>query len=165
MMITTLSLLVASILNYIKYKYVVKGTEKLMSKILYILFSAFLFLVLNYKFYFFTYYYNPICKILLDNRYNLNKISLAILYVITCLLIIYPIRINMNSNNLSKDTQYNSVFYGVLNESTTPEQDLVDLGLDPDLSAEAGKHAYLDSDEYVKYIPGSEITDEKFYSK
>lgn len=166
MMITTLSLLVASILNYIKYKYVVKGTEKLMSKILYILFSAFLFLGSKLQ----VITSLPIiiiliCKILLDNRYNLNKINLAILYVITCLLIIYPIRINMNSNNLSKDTQYNSVFYGVLNESTTPEQDLIDLGLDPDLSAEAGKHAYLDSDEYVKYIPGSEITDEKFYSK
>lgn len=129
-----------------------------MSKILYILFSAFLFLGSKLQ----VITSLPIiiiliCKILLDNRYNLNKISLAILYVITCLLIIYPIRINMNSNNLSKDTQYNSVFYGVLNESTTPEQDLVDLGLDPDLSAEAGKHAYLDSDEYVKYIPGSEI--------
>ncbi len=166
MMITTLLLFIASVLNYIRYKYVVKGTEKLMSKIFYILFSAFLFLGSKLQ----VITSLPIIMILLskiiwDNRYHLNKIKLIILCIVTCMVIIYPLRINMNSNNLSKDTQYNSVFYGVLNESKTPEQDLMDLGLDPDLSAEAGKHAYLDSNEYAKYIPGSEITDEKFYSK
>ncbi|WP_026885254.1 membrane protein [Clostridium beijerinckii] len=166
MMITTLLLFIASVLNYIRYKYVVNGTEKLMSKIFYILFSAFLFLGSKLQ----VITSLPIImmfvsKIIWDNRYHLNKIKLIILCIVTCMVIIYPILINMNSNNLSKDTQYNSVFYGVLNESKTPEQDLIDLGLDPDLSAEAGKHAYLDSNEYVKYIPGSEITDEKFYSK
>ena len=166
MMIITLLLLITSVFNYIRYKYIIKGTEKIMSKIFYILFSAFLFLGSKLQ----VITSLPviiifIIKIIWDNRNFLNKIYLIILCILLCILINYPIRISMNSCNLSKDTQYNSVFYGILNESKTPEQDLIDLGLDPDLAAEAGKHAYLDSNEYVKYIPGSEITDEKFYNK
>ena len=44
MMLVTLLLFVASVLNYINYKYVVKDTEKIMSKIVYVLLTSFLFL-------------------------------------------------------------------------------------------------------------------------
>jgi hypothetical protein len=80
-------------------------------------------------------------------------------------LIIYPLQINLINGAISKDTQYNSVFYGVLKDSKTPKQDLIDLGLNPEMAVEAGKHAYLDINEYVKYVPRTEITEREFYSK
>lgn len=63
------------------------------------------------------------------------------------------------------DTKYNSVFYGILKNSDDPEKDLALLGLSVDLAVEAGKHAYLPEEEYVKYIPWSELTDAEFYEK
>lgn len=62
------------------------------------------------------------------------------------------------------DTQYNSVFYGILKDSPNPKQDLIDMGLDEDMAADSGKHAYLDKSEY-KYPPRSDIMNEKFHSK
>ena len=104
-------------------------------------------------------------KILWDNRKILTRKNLILLSVFLAVVIIYPVQINMVNKNISKDTQYNSVFYGVLNGSETPEQDLIDLGLNPDMAGEAGKHSYLDASEYVKYIPRTPITEEEFYSK
>ena len=52
-----------------------------------------------------------------------------------------------------------------LMDSDTPQQDLIDLGLNPDMAVEAGKHAYLDTSEYVKYPPSAEITSQEFYCK
>ncbi|MDR3597540.1 hypothetical protein [Clostridium sp.] len=166
MMIVTFSLFIAFVLNYIHYKYVIKGTKHLMLRIVPIVIAAFLFLgsklqvTTSLPFIIFV-----VGKIIWDNRRILGKLSLASLCICVYILILYPIGIGNNSDNLSKDTEYNSVFYGVLNGSKTPKQDLIDLGLNPDLSVEAGKHSYLDTDEYVKYIPGAEITNEEFYSK
>ncbi len=70
----------------------------------------------------------------------------------------------INGIGLNIDTQYNSVFYGILKDSEDPEQDLVDLGLDPALAADAGKHAYLSPEEYT-YPPRSPQLEEMFYSK
>lgn len=166
MMIVTFSLFIAFVLNYIHYKYVMKGTKNKILKVFYILPAAFLFL--GSKLQVSTslpFILLLVIKILWDNRHSLNKFSLAVLCVFAYMLIVYPIGIGRNSNNLSKDTQYNSVFYGVLNGSKTPKQDLEDLELNPDMFVEAGKHSYLESEKYVKYIPGSEITEEEFYSK
>ncbi|EKQ50453.1 MULTISPECIES: hypothetical protein [unclassified Clostridium] len=166
MMITALLLFIASVLNYIHYKYVIKNNKNIMLRIIFILLTAFLFIgsklqvVTALPFIIFL-----LIKIIWNNKHTLNAINLIISFALICIIIIYPIRISENSDNLSKDTQYNSVFYGVLNGSKTPEQDLIDLGLNPDMAVEAKKHAYLDSSEYVKYIPGSEITDEEFYNK
>jgi hypothetical protein len=74
-------------------------------------------------------------------------------------------QMNMTNKGISKDTQYNSVFNGVLKGSETPEQDLIDMGLNSEMAVEAGKHSYLDKSEYVKYIPNTQITEEEFYSK
>lgn len=166
MMIVTLSLFIASIFNYIHYKYVLKGTEKIMSKIVYILLTAFLFL--GSKLQVFTslpFVIIFIGKIIYDNKRTLNKISLITLCILLCIIISYPIGISINSDCLNKDTHYNSVFYGILNGSDNPKQDLIDLGLNPDMAVEAGKHAYLDPSEYVKYDPNTEITDKEFYTK
>ena len=168
MMLVTLLLFIASILNYIHYKYVINGTKKIMLRIVYILLTAFFFL--GSKLQVFTslpFVILIVGKIIWDNKHTLNKISIISLCTLLCLVIAYPIGINMNSDSLSlsKDTQYNSVFYGVLNGSKTPEQDLIDLGLNPDMAIEAGKHTYLSTSEYVKYVPSAEITDQEFYSK
>ncbi len=166
MMLVTLLLFIASVFNYIHYKYVLKCTEKIMSRIVYILLTAFLFL--GSKLQVFTslpFIMLLVGKIIWDNKRTLNKSSLTSLCILLCLVIAYPIGINMNSDSLNIDTHYNSVFYGILNGSKTPEQDLIDLGLNPDMAVEAGKHTYLPTNEYIKYVPSSEITDQEFYSK
>ena len=33
------------------------------------------------------------------------------------------------------------------------------------MAVEAGKHSYLPADQYVKYVPRTEITEKEFYSK
>jgi hypothetical protein len=70
----------------------------------------------------------------------------------------------INSSALNEDTQYNSVFYGILKDSPDPRADLQSLGLSPELSADAGKHAYLDDDEY-EYPPHSDALKTEFYNK
>lgn len=69
-----------------------------------------------------------------------------------------------NSDNLSKDTVYQSIFYGILMISDDKEGDLLELGLDPVLAVDAGKHAYLDKSEYY-CPPRTEMSDEMIYSK
>lgn len=166
MMLSTLLLFIASVLNYIQYKYVIKRTENITFKIAFIFLSAFLFLGSKLQvstalpFIIFL-----ITKITWENMHSLNRFITISLFILLCIIISYPIQISLSSNNLCKDTEYNSVFYGILNGSKTPEQDLMDLGLNSDMANEAGKHAYLDSSEYVKYIPRSEITSKEFYNK
>lgn len=70
----------------------------------------------------------------------------------------------INSSMLNEDTQYNSVFYGILKDSANPSEDLQALGLSPSLAADAGKHAYLDESEY-KYPPHSDELKIEFYDK
>lgn len=70
----------------------------------------------------------------------------------------------INGGQLNTDTQYNSVFYGILKNSDNPKQDLADMGLDENLSSDSGKHAYLDKSEYT-FPPRSDIATEKFHSK
>ena len=163
MMLSILLLFLAAFLYYIKCKY----TEKNIGlKILFVYISAFMFL--GSKMQVLTtlpFIIILLGKILWDNRRILEPNKLKLLTVFLIIIIIYPIQINMVNKNISKDTQYNSVFYGVLNGSKTPRQDLIDLGLNPDMTSEAGKHSYLDASEYVKYVPRNPITEEEFYSK
>ncbi|AQR96042.1 hypothetical protein [Clostridium saccharoperbutylacetonicum] len=166
MMIVTLSLFIACVLNYIHCKYAIKNCKNITINIAFIIITAFLFLGSKLQ----VTISLPIIialilKIIWDNRLCLSKISLGALCILIYILVLYPIGICNKSDNLCKDTEYNSVFYGVLNGSKTPRQDLIDLGLNPDMSIEAGKHSYLEKTEYEKYIPGAEITNEEFYSK
>lgn len=166
MMISTLLLFIASVLYYSYYKYTLKRTDKLFSKIVYIFLSALLFIGSKLQVTMcLPFIILLIGKIVWDNRKVLSKYNLLITVFLFICLIAYPITINISSGSLSKDTQYNSVFYGVLNGSNTPKQDLIDMGLNPDMAVEAGKHSYLPPDEYVKYVPRTEITEKEFYSK
>ncbi|NFO48015.1 hypothetical protein FDB40_13970 [Clostridium botulinum] len=166
MMLCSLLLLIFSILYYINYKYVKKNNHKIMSKIVYILLATFLFL--GSKMQVVTavpFLMILLLKIILDNNKCLSKKNFVSLIITLCIVMTYPLIFNAFNGSISNDTQYNSVFYGVLNGSKTPKQDLIDLGLNPDMASEAGKHSYLDPDKYVKYIPRTEITNEEFYSK
>ncbi|MBY7026598.1 MULTISPECIES: hypothetical protein [Clostridium] len=166
MMLCSLLLLIFSILYYINYKYVKKNNHKIMSKIVYILLATFLFL--GSKMQVVTavpFLMILLLKIILDNKKCLSKKNFVSLIITLCIVMTYPLIFNAFNGSISNDTQYNSVFYGVLNGSKTPKQDLIDLGLNPDMASEAGKHSYLDPDKYVKYIPRTEITNEEFYSK
>lgn len=70
----------------------------------------------------------------------------------------------INGGQLNTDTQYNSVFYGILKDSPDPKADLRALGIDEDMAEDAGKHAYLAPEEY-KFAPRTPETTEKFHSK
>ncbi|WP_315080325.1 hypothetical protein [uncultured Clostridium sp.] len=166
MMLCTLLLFIASFLYYINFKYVKKNNHKIMSKIVYILLATFLFL--GSKMQVVTavpFLMILLLKIILDNKKYISKKNFVSLIIFLCLVMSYPLVFNAFNGNISNDTQYNSVFYGVLNGSKTPKQDLIDLGLNPDMASEAGKHSYLNDEEYVKYIPRTEITNNEFYSK
>ncbi|WP_291651470.1 hypothetical protein [Clostridium sp.] len=104
-------------------------------------------------------------RILIDNKRVLNKASLIGLNILLLLIIIYPISMNRSNSLIGKDTQYNSVFYGVLKDSNNPREDLISMGLNPDMEVEAGKHSYLNESEYEKYVPRTEITEDEFYSR
>ena len=165
MMFVSLTLFIASVFNYIYYKYILKKNEKITLEIIFILFSAFLFLGSKLQ----AITSLPIIiifisKIIFDNRQFLSKINLYILCVLLCIITVYPIGISCYSRDLNNDTQYNSVFYGILKDSKTAKQDLIDLGLNPDMSTEAGKTAYLDENKYIKYSPKSQLTAKEFYS-
>lgn len=82
------------------------------------------------------------------------------------LIIFYTLGFYLQINSTcGTDTIYNSVFYGILKNSENPERDLQILGLNTDMAAEAGKHAYLPENEYEKYVPWSDITLKEFNQK
>lgn len=86
-------------------------------------------------------------------------IVLILLGVVTC----YPIQINISNRSIGELTKYNSVFYGILKDSPAPEADLIDMGLNPDMAAEAGKHAFQPASDYSVYHPTAPITRQEFY--
>jgi hypothetical protein len=166
MMITTFTLLIASYIYYIYDQYSLKSQEKIVRRTVFLFIAAFLFLGSKMQ----VLTSLPIVvfiigKSLWENKNLIKKSTFKILCIILCIIIIYPININMINRAISKDTQYNSVFYGILNGSENPRQDLIDMGLNPEMALEAGKHAYLNKEEYVKYVPHTEITEREFYSK
>ncbi|WP_343770250.1 hypothetical protein [Clostridium malenominatum] len=96
-----------------------------------------------------------------------NKISIKKPIILLSLILIFyvgGIYYEVNSS-CGIDTQYNSVFYGILKNSKTPVEDLRGLGLPDDMVFEAGKHAYLPKEDYKKYTPGSPFTINEFNEK
>lgn len=166
LMVTTLMLHIASWIYYYHHKNLLKSDKKLFLIILLIIFTSFLFLgsklqvITSLPIIFILLF-----KLLWENKNLLGRFRLILLTFLSLAVLIYPIEISKNSNSLSDDTHYNSVFSGVLKDSKDPKKDLIELGLNPDLSVEAGKDSYLPIGQYEKYIPGSEITKEEFYSK
>ena len=75
-------------------------------------------------------------------------------------LIIYQ----KNNEISSQDTIYAAIFAGILVIADDPAAALTELGLDPSLAADAGKHQYLDKSEYF-CPPRSEKAEEMVYSQ
>jgi len=95
-----------------------------------------------------------------------RKILLRNVCIVAAITVFYTLGFYIQINSTCGiDTKYNSVFYGILKDSETPEKDLEMLGLNRDMAVEAGKHAYLPADQYVKYAPWSDITLEEFNRK
>ncbi|ERI93786.1 hypothetical protein HMPREF1982_01549 [Clostridiales bacterium oral taxon 876 str. F0540] len=165
-MIITFMLYLSSYVYYIYCKEILSEREKIFTKIIFIFVTSFMFLgsklqvisampIVSFMF----------AKLIWDNRNTLTSVKKGILLILLIILVAYPIDISLIHRPLSEDTNYNSVFYGILKDSKNPKQDLIDLGLNPDMAVEAGKNSYFPAKDYVKYIPHTEITEKEFYSK
>lgn len=65
---------------------------------------------------------------------------------------------------MQNDTTYQSVFFGIVKESDTPEKDLKELGVDPKYACLMNTHAYMEADEYPININSEEFKND-FYDK
>lgn len=65
---------------------------------------------------------------------------------------------------MHNDTTYQSVFFGAVKESETPEKDLKQLGIDEKYLPLVNTHAYMDNDEYPIDITTDEFQRD-FYDK
>ena len=165
MMMTTLMLYIAAWVYYIYHRHVLRAEEQIFPQILLIFLAAYLFLgskmqVLSAL---------PIVMIMMGmlywkNRRVLRQYQVWLLGVLYCLIIVYPLNLSLNDQD-NRNRQYNSVFYGILKDSASPAQDLIDMGLNPDMAGDAGKHTFLDKSQYIKYVPHTQITQQEFYSK
>ncbi|MDD4801934.1 MAG: hypothetical protein PHF24_03175, partial [Syntrophomonas sp.] len=166
MMITTLMLYIAAWVYYIYHRFELHATHKLKIHFLLIFIAAFFFLGSKMQ----VISALPIIMVMLIGLYWENKV-LGPVYrgwlfgLLLAVIVIYPVGLNQINKEISLDTQYNSVFYGILKDSPHPVQDLLDMELSPDMAVEAGKHAYLTKEEYVRYVPHSDITQADFYSQ
>jgi len=166
MMITTLMLYIAAWVYYINTRNELKSEGKTFSKIILVFGTAFLFLGSKMQ----ALSALPIillmlAKLLWDNKSLLKRYQKYLLGFLYCILIVYPVSLSIIDKDIAKDRQYNSVFYGILKDSINPAQDLIDMGLNPNMAVDAGKHSFLDGTEYVRYVPHSQITHDEFYSK
>lgn len=164
MMIVSLALYASAWVYYIHHRYVLKSEGKLFSKTIFISGAAFLFLGSKLQ----AISALPVILVMMawliwDNRRRFKKDQLWLLGLLGLLLIIYPLGFAYANRGINKETQYNAVFYGILKNSDHPAKDLTELGLNPDMAYDAGKHAFLDKQAYVKYVPHSPVTDAEFY--
>lgn len=98
------------------------------------------------------------------NRSKIVKLFAALISIFILISYVKGIYKQISSS-CGVDTIYNSVFYGILKESKDPVKDLKRLGLSPDLAVDAGKHAYLPREQYIKYVPWSQLTMREFNQK
>ncbi|MDP4088285.1 MAG: hypothetical protein Q8930_03300 [Bacillota bacterium] len=166
MMLTTLLLYISSLVYYQYHRYVVKSGEKEFRRIVFTFIAAIFFMGSKMQ----VITALPVIilmqvKIFRENRELLNRRQFRTLIILSFVLVLYPMELHIVNGAINKDIEYNSVFYGILKDSKNPRQDLIDMGLNPDMAVEAGKHSYLDPKEYTKYAPRTEITEKEFYSK
>lgn len=69
-----------------------------------------------------------------------------------------------NSETVEEDTLYHAITLGILPLADNPEEMCDELGIDPIIAQDIGKHAYLDKEEYVT-VPRSVEADERLYSR
>lgn len=165
MMITALMLYLAAWVCWLNYQNVSPSDHGRFSRLLFIITAAYLLLgskmqVLSAL---------PVIlimvgKLLWSERHKLKSCQAVLLCLLYVGLIIYPLNLEVKDQD-NGNRQYNSVFYGILKDSPNPVQDLADLGLNPDMALDAGKHAFQNNSDYVKYIPRTQITQQEFNSK
>ena len=84
---------------------------------------------------------------------------------LSLLVLFSVVKVYQNNDQVSSpDTIYQSIFYGALMISEDPKADLLELGLQPEMVADIGKHAYLDKSEYY-CAPRTKMAEELIYSK
>ncbi|MBC2580122.1 hypothetical protein [Clostridium sp. DJ247] len=163
MMIVGLLLFISSIL------YLCEHIEKINFRTIFVLFvPALLFLGSKLQcFVALPFVISFIIRIALIHRKRITNIrTLCTFTAATFILIFYVTSIYKQvDSTCGVDTKYNSVFYGILKNSANPKKDLAVLGLPPDLTLDAGKHAYLPKNQYVKYVPWSDLTENEFNKK
>ncbi len=69
-----------------------------------------------------------------------------------------------NKGVSERQTVWQSVFYGALMISDDPDATMAELGVDPKMKPDIGKHAYFADEDYV-YAPMSEEADAALYDK
>lgn len=148
--------------------YVIESAEQInLKKLMLIFLSSLLFLVAKFQcFSALPIIILMIVRIVYVMHTKKKKAKLLLSLVVFILFTAYYVRgvyIDIN-RTCGIDTQYNSVFYGILKNTKDPHGDLKKLGLPQDMVLEAGKHAYLPQDQYVKYAPGSQLTLKEFNS-
>jgi hypothetical protein len=166
MMITTLALYIAAWLYYIYHRHIVKSANTIFLTMVPIFAAAFLFLGSKLQ----VISALPVIILMLINLWRENRGLLKprqvwLFGIFSLILVAYSLGYAYTNKQMSEYTRYNSLFYGILKDSPNPAQDLLDLGLSPDMAADAGKHAFLEEREYVRYVPLSDITREEFYNK
>lgn len=165
MMISAMMLFIAAWLGYLYHRHGMQAEQGMFSRILFIIAAA--YLLLGSKMQALSAW--PIIMIMLgkllwDSRRLLTPYQKWLVYILSGVLILYPLGLVLNDQD-TENRQYNSVFYGILKDSSNPAQDLTDMGLNPDMAVEAGKHAFQNTSTYVKYVPRTQITRQEFYSQ
>lgn len=94
-----------------------------------------------------------------DKRYKIG----VIVSVVLCIVNIVSLYVQI-PDWMDEDTTYQSVFFGLLKNSETPEKDLEELGVDPKYAVLSGTHAYMEEDEYPIDIKTEEFHKD-FYEK
>lgn len=163
MMIIGMLLFISSVLYFLKHR-----EDKSYAKFLFIFISSILFLGSKAQCFaalpFVVLIILRVTKIT-EKQISFNKTNVFLIVTIVLLSFYVKGIYSHIDGSCGVDTKFNSVFYGILKSSENPKKDLVELGLSPDLSVEAGKHAYMPQNAYVKYIPHSDITNKEFDEK
>ncbi len=165
MMITSLALFIAAWMYYIRRRHTLQSPAGVFPAIIFIFAAA--LLLLGSKLQALSAW--PVILIMVlticwENHRLLSRRQLGVLALLGLLLIVYPLGYARGNKEMGRYTIYNSVFFGILKDSPDPVQDLLDMGLNPDMAADAGKHAFLPQEEY-KYAPASQLIQDEFYSK
>jgi hypothetical protein len=149
--------------------YVFENIEQVSNKHIILLFASSL-LFLGSKTQCFSAF--PLVIFIFIRIYKLRKISPStanLTFSITLAVLMLSFYVGgiyfQGNSNCGIDTEYNSVFYGILKNSQEPKKDLERLGLSQDMVVDAGKHAYLPKEQYIKYVPWSETTKKEFNEK
>jgi len=85
-------------------------------------------------------------RVLLIKRELATKVTIIIFCVVVVIQSFVPYFAYSSSVQIS--TQYNAVFYGVLEVATDKREALTSMGLNPDMEVDAGQNAYQDKSKY-----------------